>query len=182
MLGYVGNTDFDWYSFLRNRSQLEEVNFWQPSGCHQFRAIAPGEPFFFKLKRPIYKIAGYGILARAIASVPDWLAWDSFGPANGAPDFEAMRRRIRHYRRGEPPALSSGEYRIGCLMISHPVFFDETEWISEPADWARNIVSGKTYDLTAGEGRRLWDACLDRTRPAEHAIQEERARYGEPVL
>jgi putative restriction endonuclease len=182
MLGYVANTDFDWYSFLRAQPFLDEVNFWQPSGGHQFRAVPPGAPFFFKLKNPHYVIAGYGYLARALPSVPDWLASDSFLLANGAPDFDTMRRRIRRYRRADPPSGSAGEYRIGCLMISQPIFFDEPDWISEPAGWARNIVSGKTYDLSIGEGRRLWDACLARTQGATFTIQEERARYGEPIL
>jgi len=50
--GFVGNTDHDWFTFLRERQPLEEVNFWQPSGRDAFRALQPGEPFFFRLKRP----------------------------------------------------------------------------------------------------------------------------------
>ncbi len=29
MAGYVGNTDFKWFSFLRSQGPLDEVNFWQ---------------------------------------------------------------------------------------------------------------------------------------------------------
>jgi hypothetical protein len=49
--GFVGNTNFDWFTFLAARQPLEEVNFWQPSGGDAFRALAPGEPFFFRLKK-----------------------------------------------------------------------------------------------------------------------------------
>jgi hypothetical protein len=42
MRGYIGNTDFDWYEFLKARSPLEEVNFWLPSGRNMLR-IAPEE-------------------------------------------------------------------------------------------------------------------------------------------
>lgn len=49
MRGYIANTDYDWYNFLKNQPHLEEVNFWQPSGGRSFRAISPGSPFFFKL-------------------------------------------------------------------------------------------------------------------------------------
>lgn len=52
MKGFVANTDFDWFTFLAARQPLEEVNFWQPSGGDAFRALAPGEPFFFRLKSP----------------------------------------------------------------------------------------------------------------------------------
>src|SRR5436190_1476722 len=32
MRAYVGVTDRDWYRFLLARPELDEVNFWQPSG------------------------------------------------------------------------------------------------------------------------------------------------------
>jgi len=37
---YIGVTDGDWYRFLLGRPDLDEVNFWQPSGSRKpFRAI-----------------------------------------------------------------------------------------------------------------------------------------------
>lgn len=45
MKAYVGVTDRDWYRFLLGRPDLDEVNFWQPSGGRAFRAIKPGDPF-----------------------------------------------------------------------------------------------------------------------------------------
>ena len=38
MQGFVANTDFDWYSYLREERELDEVNFWQPSWARGFRA------------------------------------------------------------------------------------------------------------------------------------------------
>jgi hypothetical protein len=35
--GLIANTDFDWFSFLKDRQPLEEVNFWQPSGGDEDR-------------------------------------------------------------------------------------------------------------------------------------------------
>jgi putative restriction endonuclease len=53
MRGYVGVTDGDWYRFLADRPQdLGEVNFWRPGGGRGFRAVAEGEPFFFKTPCP----------------------------------------------------------------------------------------------------------------------------------
>ena len=48
---------------------------------------------------------------------------------------------------------------VGCRTILQPVFFPPEAWVPAPADWPPNIVQGKTYDLTHGEGLRLWSAC-----------------------
>jgi putative restriction endonuclease len=184
MRGYIGNTDFDWYEFLKARSPLEEVNFWLPSGRNMLR-IAPGTPFFFKLKKPHYAIGGFGVVARAEV-LPAWLAWDSFGVANGAPDFSTMRSRIEKYReRGESNV--AGDYAIGCVMVSSPVFFEREAWIPQPVDWKANNVRGEYYDLDAGEGARVFRECLARTHGLSVAqpvgvIKEPPARYGTPVL
>lgn len=85
MRGYIANTDYDWYKFLKSQSHLEEVNFRQPSGSRNFKTVPPGSPFFFKLKKPYYAIAGFGYFARS-SILPAWLAWQSFVFANGAPD------------------------------------------------------------------------------------------------
>ncbi len=162
MRGYIANTDYDWFTFLKSQGPLEEVNFWQPSAEQEFRAIPPGAPFFFKLKRRRQVIAGFGWFARFVRS-PAWYAWEAFGVLNGAPDFPTMIRRIEKYRprsRRDP----QGQYTIGCLMILEPVFFDESDWIPAPRDWAINIVRGKRYDLAVGEGARILHACLDVAR------------------
>lgn len=179
MRGFVGNTDHDWYSFLRDRSPLEEVNFWQPSGRTAFRALAPGEPFFFRLKMPHNAVAGFGYFARH-EIVPAWLAWDSFGPLNGAPDLATLLRRVEKYRRiteRDP----QGQYRIGCLMISQPVFFAEDAWVRQPAGFSKNIVKGAGYDLSSGEGKRLFEECRARVGVLA-PLREEEARFGAPQL
>jgi putative restriction endonuclease len=180
--GWVANTDFDWYSFLASKPGLDEVNFWQPSGSRNFHAITPGEIVFFKLKSPYYAIAGFGGFARH-TRLPAWLAWESFGEANGAPDFETMRRRIEHYRGG--PKDTSGSYEIGCLLVVQPVFFHRHEWVPQPRDWGKQTVSGKGYDLAHGEGRDLWAACRERLGPdsvhaarAGASLGADAPRYG----
>jgi putative restriction endonuclease len=182
--GYIANTDFDWYEFLKARSPLEEVNFWLPSGRNMLR-IGAGTPFFFKLKKPHYAIGGFGIVARA-EILPAWLAWDSFGIGNGAADFPTMRRRIEKYRESNEVDLA-GDYAIGCVMISSPTFFDRESWIPQPVDWKANNVRGEYYDLGSGEGRRILSECLARTTGTEVAspaalLKEPVPRYGTPVL
>jgi putative restriction endonuclease len=182
--GYLATTDHDWFTFLRARAPLDEVNFWQPS-AHGFNAPA-GTPFLFKLKAPHDAIGGFGIFARYEAATPK-LAWDAFGEKNGAPSFGAMARRIGRYARQSGGAA----HRIGCLMVATPVFFADADWIEQPRDWKPNIVSGAGYDLTASEGRRVWEACIERAArlprvdlpaAAPTSGEVDLPRYGEPQL
>lgn len=185
MNGYVANTDFDWYAFLAAQPALEEVNFWQPGGGKQaFRALNPGEPFFFRLRENRNVIAGFGWFARHVRNVRSSLAWQAFGTNNGAPDLESMRRRIRVLRTSQPEHADDPD--VGCLMIAQPTFFPSDRWIAQPNDFRPNIVQGKTYDVTVGEGRRIYEACIDAAASSEMGtvarIAEGRARYGEPGL
>lgn len=70
MHGFIANTDFDWFRYLR-QAQPDEANFWQPGGGRPLNTVAPGEPILFRLKKPHYAIAGYGHTAgwRGIARV-----------------------------------------------------------------------------------------------------------------
>lgn len=181
MLGYIGNTDFEWQSFLSTHPEFQEINFWQPSGNRSFHAIAPGQPFFFRLKSPHNAIAGFGYLSRH-EILPAWLAWDTFGMANGAASFHEMLQRIAKYRRG--PIEPHGNHRIGCLMIVEPIFFRESEWVREPAGWHQNIVQGKTIDLSEGEGLRISKESNARALGYASLSKEgpETACYGEPLM
>ena len=64
MMGFVGVTDNDWFVFLSQHPGIDEVRFWQPGGTGQFRALAPGDPFLFKLHAPQNFIAGGGFFAQ----------------------------------------------------------------------------------------------------------------------
>jgi len=123
---FLAVTDNDWFRFLRSRSPLEEVNFWRPGGAAGFRALHPGEPLLFKLHAPENFVVGGGFFAHFSRQVPVSLAWEAFGEANGAPSFAEMRRRIEKYRRIQPAPHE--DYRIGCILLSQPFFFDESEW------------------------------------------------------
>jgi len=186
--GYIGLTDPDWYAFLAACPRVDEVNFWQPHGNRRFSAIAPGEPFFFKLRAPAKAIVGFGFFQR-FESLPAWLAWECFGEMNGAADFDAMRDRIARLRHGETPM--SGDFSIGCVMVSAPIFFSRDEWVAPPADWApTGIQQGKIYALDSGEGARVFGECMERAKKGTHYWNVERSpqttglqapRYGPPI-
>lgn len=188
--GYVGLTDPEWYSFLCNQPRVDEVNFWQPHGKRAFRALKPGQPFFFKLRAPQKAIAGFGFFER-YESLPVWLAWECFREMNGAPDFHSMVERIAKLRR-DPESQHSGDFQIGCIMVAAPVFFEQDEWVSPPVDWAKTgIQQGKTYDLGSGEGNRILRECMERaTRDDRYwnvdvdprAVVENSARYGSATV
>lgn len=182
MRAYVALTDSEWFRFLSARPELDEVNFWQPSGSSQFRALQPGEPHLFKLHAPRNFIVGGGFFAH-FSLLPHRMAWEYFGEKNGAATLQEMEQRIGKYRRVESSRLE--DYTIGCVMLTSPFFLDEADWIPVPADWSPNIVRGKGYDLRESPGRELWEAVLLRLRArpvaADEAAEPEPV-YGDPVL
>ncbi len=189
--GFVANTDFDWFTFLRARQPLEEVNFWQPTAGRALNVLQPGTPFFFRLKSPHRKIGGFGFFARREVIRVD-LAWEAFGEKNGASSQAEMIRRITSLK---PDTVEGprGRFEISCLMISDPVLFDDGELFPQPSDFPVHPQgAGKTYDLTSGEGERMWQECLARakSRRVPLAAEQEEAwaplvdgpRYGAPQL
>ena len=94
MQGTIAITDYRWYERLRAEPALDDVNFWKPSASRAFQATE-FSPFLFKLR----KHDGNGI-----CGLPDWLAWETFGKANGCASLDEMRTRILGIRE-----------RIACL-------------------------------------------------------------------
>lgn len=178
MKAFVGVTDWDWFDLLRRRPDLDEANFWQPSGHRKFQALRPGELFLFKLHSPRNYIAGGGLFAHA-SLLPISLAWETFGVANGAVGLAQMRARVERYRRAELDRFA--DYPIGCILLEQPFFLNESQWLPVPPDWKPNIVQGRGYDLTIEPGATLF-AQLQAARGIPLEVREERARYGSPTL
>ena len=182
---YVGVTDYNWFDFLRQEPR-EDVNFWKPSG-QRFAAIAPGDFFLFKLRKPHHCIAGVGQFASQIQlRLPQ--AWDMFGPRNGAATYQQFAGLIHRNRH---QALDSNS-EITCIVLNAPVFFQEADWIPAPADWADGIVQGKGYSDQSSVGQNLWADVQDTllryqtglylpglTAPgASLVLEDSPARYG----
>jgi putative restriction endonuclease len=178
MKAFVGVTDRDWFDLLSGLDQLEDVNFWQPSGNRPFKALSPGELFLFKLHSPNDYIVGGGFFAHS-SLLPISLAWESFGINNGANSLPEIRNRVEKYRR--QPEKPMEDYTIGCILIEQPFFFTRESWIPVPFDWKSNIVQGRGYDLDIEPGISLWKQ-IQTTMPVAIMMREETARYGKPAM
>jgi putative restriction endonuclease len=186
MEGWVAVTHSDWFDFLAQERQREEVNFWNPSDYYAFHGSA-GSPFFFKLTSPRNAIGGFGYVA-SFSRLPEWLAWECFGQGNGAATFEELKARldaIRRRIRARPSA--GGLLQIGCIVLVQAVFFARDQWISQPSDWPVRNLRPMRYDLSTGEGARIWRGCQERASALAGTrdvllVREERERYGDAVL
>ena len=173
MRAWVAVTDKDWYRFLSRRTDLDEINFWQPGGNRVFGTLSPGEPFLFKLHYPDNAIVGGGYFTHS-SRLPASVAWEAFGEKNGASSYVEMCLRIERYRR--KPLDPRGQYIIGCIILQEPFFFPEADWLPAPPDFQRQTVQGKMYDLRDPVGHELWQKVLARMRPAQgSAVTEPRA-------
>lgn len=175
MRGYVGVTDYNWYRHLLH-SGRDEANFWTPSG-RQTVKLQSGDTFFFKLKAPHDAIAGFARFV-AFETMPSWLAWECFGEANGCQDLHELEARLAHYRlknrmEGDPD-------KIGCMILTEVVMFDEAQWIPVPPNWGKHTVSGKTYDLIEGHGADLLHLCLAQNAANRGLVPIERPTYAGP--
>jgi putative restriction endonuclease len=157
--GYVAVTDGEWHRFLAARPGLAEVNFWRPGGSRGFRALSPGEPFFFKTHHPHNRVVGGGFFSRFVALRLSE-AWEVFGEANGAASEDEMRARVGHYRRerigpGEDPF-------IGCVLIREARFFGPDATVGPPPDFAPSIMQGKRYDLAEQQAAPYFGELIQR--------------------
>ncbi len=182
MRGFLAVTDPGWYERLAALGSIHgpmDANFWRPSPRRV--VLAPGTPFFFKLRAPANAIAGFGYFA-SFSVLPDWLAWDTFGEANGVATLDELQARLRRIREGA--SIEADPHgRIGCSLIAEATFFGRESWIAAPSDWKPRTQTGASVDLTVGEGLRMWSECLARA-PQVHApvATPQGARYGAPAL
>jgi putative restriction endonuclease len=177
---FVAVTDNDWFAYLAAQPRLEEVNFWQPGGQTNFRALQQGELFLFKLHSPDNFIVGGGIFAHA-SLLPVSLAWEAFETRNGAVSLQEMRSRIAKYRRATDDRQA--DYQIGCRILEEPFFLERGQWIPVPSSWSANIVVGKTYSTDEVDGRFLWDAIHEGMGARPLGLEEDAiSRFGTPTL
>jgi putative restriction endonuclease len=180
--GFIGHTDRDWFDYLAARSDVSEVNFWRPGG-RNFRAIQPGEPFFFRLKSPVNRVGGFGLFARA-AILPAWRAWEVFDEANGVAAeaaFYIKLSRLAHRDIGPSDP-------VGCVAVADCTFFAPDAWLPLPPGFNPQNLSGSATDLGTAGGRAFWAACLERAAAGEAPTTDwldealARERRGKPQV
>lgn len=185
LIGTVAVTDYGWYTNLLTQEALEDINFWKPSATRATRA-PEFSPFLFKLRSPHNAICGFGYFA-AYSRLPDWLAWDTFKTANGCDSLAEMRGRIAGIR--DRIRFQGGNAaEIGCVLVVQPTFFPQDRWVLAPKDWSPRTQVDKRYDLSQGEGARIWQECLvaasslPRASLAAQVSTSGAPRYGTPQL
>ncbi|PKM79830.1 MAG: restriction endonuclease [Firmicutes bacterium HGW-Firmicutes-14] len=174
---YVGVTDNKWYNYLSNTNP-DEINFWRPGGSRVFKVLEPNDLFLFKLHSPLNFITGGGFFVR-YSTLPVSLAWEAFGNKNGAPDFHSFLNAIYTYRKSN--RKSEPDPVIGCIILTSPFFFNESEWIPVPEDWKPGIQQGKSYDTSTLVGRGLYQEVRDRLSriiSTDIGPREDSPRYG----
>lgn len=145
---FVALTDKAWFDFLSSRAEgghLDEVNFWQPKAITPMKKLLPGEPIFFRLKKPDYAVVGYGFFAHFHLLDLD-LAWQTFGEKNGDPTRARFFERIGAYRGVDLLKPAARRDPIGCTVLREAVFWPSSRWIpwGEERGWPSNVVQGRT--------------------------------------
>lgn len=177
---FVGVTHRPWFNYLAQLGP-EEVNFWQPSGSGEFRALAPGDLFLFKLKGRDGAIAGGGVFSHA-SLAPLSLAWEAFGTKNGNPSLLDMRETIAALRREREPLGPRENPVIGCRILTEPFFWSPQNWIAVPDSFLPQTVVGKGYATDTPEGWQLWEAVQSRLSAVPGAPEPVSGeRYGLPT-
>ena len=130
MTVYVGLTDYEWYEHLQSSVDLDEANFWRPSGAHAFRALQPGGLFLFKLHGQHRAVVGGGFFA-GFVRLPLSVAWDYFAEKNGAGSLDEMTARVTKYSGNlvGQPFTAQHAHVIGCVLLEQVFFFSRSEWI-----------------------------------------------------
>jgi putative restriction endonuclease len=185
VIGTIAITDEAWCAFCAQHPEISELNFWTPSARRSFRAPAYS-PFLFKLRAPYNAICGFAYFVQ-FSALPDWLAWESFGMGNGCSSLQEMQSRISGIRARIRYDERTGSEEIGCIQLISPVFFARDGWVPQPTDWKPRTQTPVKFDLTTGEARRVWEACLARLngpRPATTialaSTTESLVRYADP--
>jgi putative restriction endonuclease len=173
---FIAVTDKAWFDYLSSRSQagrLDEVNFWSPKSVEPMKAMPPGTPVFFKLKRPDDAIAGYGFFAH-FAVLDLELAWNMFAEKNGAPGRFQFFARIGGYREVELLRPETPKNPLGCTILRDAVFWPRVRWLAWGAaqGWHRNIVQGKTESDALRASRLLGEIAHDHLRVPEDLAEE----------
>jgi putative restriction endonuclease len=168
----VAATDPDWFSYLRARPEIEEVNFWRPGAAS---TVLPTGTIWFYVLRGTASIVGCGVFL-SYSQLPVSVAWNTFGQANGFADHETFRARIANLQR--MPERDVRE--IGCAILGTPLYF------ADPVEYDKRRYGPIEYHLTTeAAGRELWDRLNVQLAAAPNRLsflRPLRGGFGAPTL
>ena len=174
---YIAHTHREWFDYLsrlattgasgRPPVRLDEVNFWSPKAPKKLKDFSPGEPVFFRLGVPVRAIVGYGFFA-TFHPADVHLAWDLFGPKNGAPSLSELARILGRH------TLVDLTAPLGCTVLRDAVFWPEGRWI--PWDSSRGyadsgVQRGRSDDDPVNVTLLLDAIAVDGTTAPQELVQ-----------
>lgn len=182
---YIYPTDREWYRFLSNRPNTDEVNFWRPGGRQPFRQLQPGDLFLFRFGRPDDAIVGGGIYTH-FSFAPLFQVWEAFGEKNGTINYDSFLRLIARYKEiGGAPEEAAGAI-IGNIVLTAPFFLHREDWIPIPRDYKTTSPQGQGYDANTGTGRELLHTVENKLRASQPLrvaeSMTEAVHFGESVV
>ena len=127
------------------------------------------------------RVAGYALFSYYTV-MPVGVAWEVFDTANGVHSFSQMLSNIRTLRHKD--SVNDSNDNVGCVVLSDLVVLSEDQYIAAPRDWKPNTVRGQYYDLTVGEGARIWNelTALSPAQVAASPLLHVPAGYGKPAV
>lgn len=165
MKGYIGVTSYGWADFLKDKNDLEVINFWCTKKT--FKVLDKGDYFFFLRKnspsspKKEREIVGYAQFDHfEYLSLSE--AWNKYGIGNGSYSLSSKTNHIKDALHNDD--LSS----IGCIILNKFKFFEKSVLLSElDIPFQNNIVSGKS--ITEEESNKIINA-LNKINVITHNI------------
>lgn len=146
----VAPTDFDWFTFLSKEERINKINFWTPTPWN-IKQLNEGDKFYFLLKSPIRKVGGYGYY-KSYGNLVAEQAWIKYGRGNGVNNLNELVVRANDYaRKNSKSFMDDKNPTIGCIMLTDPVFFDETEYFvpeERGLSFPKQVVKFKYFEAS----------------------------------
>ena len=146
----IAPTDQGWLETLTAELTPSEVNFWTPTDWNP-RRLVEGDRFYFLLKAPHRKIAGFGHF-RYYDYIPAGDAWNRFGMGNGVNNLaELVARATKYATQHSVTFVPSDNPSIGCIVLDNPVFYSEDEFFAPEEyglEFPRQVVKYKYFSDT----------------------------------
>lgn len=147
MKGYIGVTAREWFTYLSQSNNLDEVNFWRKN-TNNFKALKKGKSFFFLVKNKKDIKGERAVLGRAIYERFEVLsvneAWNNYGVRNGDESKDGFTARMNKMFETD-----TNNSQIGCIILSDFQPFKNAVYLSEVGiEFKNSVVSGKRITET----------------------------------